>query len=328
LSLGGAAQQQRDYRGKRAKTHTGGSIAQVGRGAAGYTRFMQSPPPLAAPWQTGAKTNGTSIFAFIASLSGFVCFLGVGGALGVVLGLIARNEIARAEGRETGRGLASAAIALGVLNVCAAVIGVAVGITYLARPTATSTSRSAPAPAPTWGGPSATPPHPAKSPAKSAPPARASHEAGSQITALGTITLADISGDLETELDNQRRLAAAAGETLVLWLVVPGCKPCNGVAAALTSKEAQKALAKVRFVRVDREDFPPELDRLGIPTENIPGFALLDGRSHAKDFIHGGEWDADIAANIAPVLGKFAHGGYSKRRHPWRGPARDDETQL
>ena len=77
---------------------------------------MHSPPP-AAPWQDSAKTNGTSIFAFIASLSGFVCFLGVGGALGVVLGLIARGEISRAEGRETGRGLASAAIALGMLNV-------------------------------------------------------------------------------------------------------------------------------------------------------------------------------------------------------------------
>ena len=84
----------------------------------------------------------------------------------------------------------------------------------------------------------------------------------------------------------------------------------------------------MRLVRVDRDDFQPELDRLGIPTEKIPGFALLDTRGHARDFIHGGEWDADIAANIAPVLGKFAHGGYAKRRYPWRGPARDDETQL
>ena len=114
----------------------------------------------------------------------------------------------------------------------------------------------------------------------------------------------------------------------MLWLVVPSCKPCDGVAAALTSKDAQKALARVRLVRVDRDDFQPELDRLGIPTEKIPGFALLDARGHARDFIHGGEWDADIAANIAPVLGKFAHGGYTKRRERWHGPARDDETQL
>src|SRR6188768_1024240 len=96
---------------------------------------MQSPPPMpAAPWQDSAKTNGTSVFAFIASLSGFVCFLGVGGALGVVLGLIARSEISRARGRENGRGLATAAIALGIFNVCLTVIGAAAGIAYLARP--------------------------------------------------------------------------------------------------------------------------------------------------------------------------------------------------
>jgi hypothetical protein len=291
---------------------------------------MHSPPPTTAlPWQDSAKTNGTSVFAFIASLSGFVCFVGVGGALGVILGLIARNEIARAEGREGGRGLATAAIALGLLNVCATVIGVAVGITYLARPASVSAARGKPAvTAPVWSAPSPAPPA-AKPSLKPTPPAaRASRESGTQVTALGEITLANISGDLETELAEQRTLAATAGETLVLWLVVPNCKPCDGVAAALTSKDAQRALAKVRMVRVDRDDFQPELERLGVPTEKIPGFALLDSRNHVRDFIHGGEWDADIAANIAPVLGKFAHGGYAKRRHPWRGPTRDDETPL
>jgi hypothetical protein len=295
---------------------------------------MHSPPaaPLLTQAQDGAKTNGTSVFAFVASLSGYVCFLGVGGALGVVLGLIARSEISRAEGRESGRGLATAAIALGLLNVCLTVIGIAVGITYLARPKSASASSSPPAlTAPVWSSPGAAPraeKRGAKPAARPAPAARASREAGSQVTNLGDITLADVSGDLEAELVKQRTLAAAASETLVLWLVVPQCKPCDGVAAALTSKQAQKALANVRLVRVDRDEFQMELDRLGIPTEKIPGFALLDTRSHARDFIHGGEWDADIAANIAPVLGKFAHGGYTKRRFPWRGPPRDDETQL
>jgi len=291
---------------------------------------MDRPPlALSAPEQD-AKTNGTSIFAFIASLSGFVCFLGVGGALGVVLGLIARSEISRAEGREGGRGLATAAIALGIFNVCLTVIGTAAGIAYLARPAGAppSAARATPtATAPAWRPPS-TPPRAAKPSSNAAPPGRASREAGTTITSLGQITLADIAGDFEAQLDAQRTQASAAGETLVLWLVVNHCKPCDGVAAALTSREAQKALAKVRLVRVDRDDFQPELDRLGIPTEKIPGFALLDSRGHARDFIHGGEWDADIAANIAPVLGKFAHGGYAKRRYPWRGPPRDDETQL
>jgi len=290
---------------------------------------MQSPPggaPLPAPSYERAKTNGTSVFAFVSSLSGFVCFLGAGGALGVVLGLIARNEIARSEGRETGKGLATAAIVTGVLNVGLAVVGLAVGITLLARPKPVAARSVATVSAPAWGAPTSTP-HPAKS-APKAPPARASHELGTQITRLGDITLADISGDFEAELDKQRSAAGAASETLVLWLVVPGCKPCDGVAAALTSPSAQKSLSKVRLVRADRDEFQVELERLGIPTEKIPGFALLDAHNHPLDFIHGGEWDADVAANIAPVLGKFAHGGLKQRRHRWRGPAREDETQL
>lgn len=287
---------------------------------------MHSPPPPATPWQDGGKTNGTSVFALVSSLSGYVCFLGVGGALGVILGLIARGEIARAEGREKGRGLATLAIALGVLNVGLTVIGVAVGITYLARPTLSASRPPPTATAPVWSPPSTTA-RPTR-PAPKAPPARASRELGTRVTTLGEITVADLSSDFESELGAQRTLATAAGETLLVWLVVPNCKPCDGVSAALTSREAQKALSKVRLVRVDRDDFQPELERLGIPTEKIPGFALLDARGQVRDFIHGGEWDADIAANIAPVLGKFVHGAYGKRRHPWRRPARDDETPL
>ncbi len=285
-------------------------------------------PPFGAPWapHEASKTNGTSIFALLASLLGFVCFMGVGGVLGVILGLIARGEISRSEGRESGRGLANAAIILGTLNLCATVIGLAVGITYLANEKPTAARRSAPTvTAPSWAPPPVPSPHPTK---PGMPAARASRENGGQVTSLGTITLADISGDFEAELAQQRRAAGASGETLVLWLTVAGCKPCDGVAAALTSPIAQKALAKVRFVRVDRDEFQVELERLGIPTEKIPGFALLDAHNHPLDFIHGGEWDADIAANIAPVLGKFAHGSYPQRRHPWHGAAREDETPI
>ncbi|MEO8900596.1 MAG: DUF4190 domain-containing protein [Polyangiaceae bacterium] len=284
-------------------------------------------PPFGAPWapHEHTKTNGTSVFALTASLLGFVCFMGVGGVLGVILGLIARGEIARSEGRQGGRGLANAAIVLGTLNLCLTVIGFAVGIAYLANAAPKTAGPSAPAvTAPAWA-PLAAPPRPAK---PATPAARASRESGSQVTTLGTLTLADISDDFETELDKQRRAASAGGETLVLWLTVTGCKPCDGVAAALTSPIAQKTLAKVRFVRVDRDEFQVELERLGIPTEKIPGFVLLDAHNHPLDFIHGGEWDADIAANIAPVLGKFVHGSYPHRRHPWHGVAREDETPI
>ena len=293
---------------------------------------MQSPlagTPWAPRGAEHAKTNNTAVFAFVASLSSYVCFLGAGGVLGIILGMIARGEVKRSEGRETGQGLATAAVVLGTINLALTVLCLAVGITYLARPKPISSVRSAPAVSP-HGLPSPTnvaPAPPSKGLANSRP-SRASRELGSQNTAFGEILLADVSGDLETELGKQRSAAAAAGETLVLWLVVPGCKPCAGVAAALTSPVAQKALAKVRLVRVNRDEFQVELDELGIPTEKIPGFALLDAHNRPRDFIHGGEWDADTAANIAPVLGKFVHGAYAHRRDPWHGAVRDDETPL
>jgi Domain of unknown function (DUF4190) len=275
-----------------------------------------------------AKTNGTSVFALVASLSGFICFVGIGGALGIVLGLIARNEIARSEGREAGRGLATGAIALGIANLALSIVGLAVGITYLARPSPGAVPTAAPVTSPpAWAAPS-TAPHPAKRAPRARPEARASRASSTEVTAVGAITVADIGGDFEAELSKQHQAADAAGETPVLWVVVRDCKPCNGVAAALTSPVAQRALAKVRFVRVDRDEFQIELERLGIPTEKIPGFAILDGRDHVRDFIHGGEWDADVAANIAPVLGKFVHGSYRQRRHPWQGSAREGETPI
>lgn len=297
---------------------------------AGYTQTMQSPP-LGAPWTTNSpvKTNGTSVFALVASISGFTCFMGIGGALGVALGLIARSEIARSEGRETGRGIATAAIVVGVLNLSLAVIGLAVAITYLSQATPRATAHGVPAATAPSYKPAAPIPAP-RTPKTAARPllARSSREQGTQLTTLGAITVADIAGDFSTELDEQRRAAQSNNETLLLWLVVPNCKPCDGVAAALTDPATQKALNKVRLVRVDRDEFQVELERLGIPTEKIPGFVLLDAHNHPLDFIHGGEWDADVAPNIAPVLGKFAHGHYAKRRHPWRSPARDDETAL
>jgi hypothetical protein len=292
---------------------------------------MQSPAPgMRAPWipSQHAKTNGTSVFALVASLSGFVCFIGIGGALGIVLGLIARNEIARSEGREAGRGLANGAIAVGIMNLALSVVGLAAGITYLARPSSAAGVVTAPiATAPTWAPPSPVP-HPPKTATRPKPDARASRASGTEVTTVGTLTVADIGGDFTVELDKQHHAADAARETLLLWIVVRDCKPCDGVAAALTSPLSQKALDKVRLVRVDRDEFQIELDRLGIPTEKIPGFALLDARDHVRDFIHGGEWDADVAANIAPILGKFVHGGYRPRRHPWRGSVREDETPI
>jgi len=292
---------------------------------------MQSPAPFEQPWAPHAaqKTNGTAIFALVASILGYFCFAGVGGALGIVLGLIARSEIKRSEGREGGRGIANTAVGLGIANLTLSIVGLGVLIA-MAVTDAHPSSKSSPVgvtPPGFLAPPAAVPPPPAKT-APHKHEAKSSRALGTEVTSIGAIAVADISGDFEGEIETQRHAADAAGETLVLWVVVRDCKPCDGVAASLTSPLLQKALGKTRLVRVDRDDYQIELERLGIPTKKIPGFALLDGRSHVRDFIHGGEWGADTAVNIAPVLGKFVHGGYRQRHDQWQGGAREDETPI
>ncbi len=148
---------------------------------------------------------------------------------------------------------------------------------------------------------------------------------------VGVLTLVDIEPDivsLDDELEHQRRIALRAHERLLVWLVVPDCKPCRAVESALASPEMQMALARTRIVRLNATDFIPELSRIGVPIDAFPGFALLGPDGHATDYVHGGEWETDIPQNIAPVLKSFVEGTYVHRRNPWHGGPHEDETPI
>jgi hypothetical protein len=56
-------------------------------------------------------TNGLAIAGFVISIVGFFVF----NWLGVVFGIVALNQIKKSEGRQSGRGLAIAAIVIGSL---------------------------------------------------------------------------------------------------------------------------------------------------------------------------------------------------------------------
>jgi hypothetical protein len=148
---------------------------------------------------------------------------------------------------------------------------------------------------------------------------------------LGKLRLVDVipsKTGLRRALEGEQKSAQSAHERLLLFVVTTNCLPCNGVALALRDARMQSALAGVRLVRVDVSDFKVELAALGIPTETVPGFALLSESLRPIDFVHGGEWDADIPENIAPVLGAFVRGKYTDRRHRYRAAQRPDETTL
>lgn len=259
--------------------------------------------------------NKLAPLALASALASFVCLPAVGGLLAIGLGVAARSEMRRLPNRQGG-GLALAAILLGGVNLL--VSAVAAALLFLWVGEMNAPWRDAPPMASlTAPAPPAAPPRPV--------------DRAVDVSTVGEVLLVDIEPhvpSLSSELERQQKAAAEDDARVVLWLVGPRCLPCDGVESALADPVMQEALRGVRLVRLNAADFQVELARLHMPTHAIPAFALLGSTGRPIDYIHGGEWDEDIADNIAPVLGKFVRGEYRDRRYPWRGGVRDDETAL
>jgi hypothetical protein len=251
-----------------------------------------------------------------------------------VLGILGWRQTSKAGGAIRGRFSAGAGIAAGVLSMVFFVGEVALYLSLMrparvaasAPPSTDSADPAASASAdkdksdPSSGAPAVTPAEP--------PPNT------STVTTVGSITVVDVAlgiASLSNELKNQHAEATAHGEKLLLETTSSGsaCAPCQGVAASLSDPRMQTALDHVRLVRVDREPFEEDLAELEIPSKPFPGFFLLDSNLRVTDGINGGEWEDDVAANIAPVLGPFVRGAYNgKRRSPWKKLPRPGGTVL
>ncbi|MDI1448840.1 DUF4190 domain-containing protein [Polyangium sp. 6x1] len=133
----------------------------------------------------------------------------------------------------------------------------------------------------------------------------------------GNVTIVDVGvsvSSLSQELAKERAAAAAAGETLVVMTTKSECVSCRSLSASLGDSLMQTALAHVRLVRVDIDAFDEDLTGLKMPHERVPTFFLLAPDLYPRDAIDGGEWDEDVPANMAPVLGAFVRGKYETRR--------------
>jgi hypothetical protein len=285
------------------------------------------------PRSPDSRLNATALLSLLVSIFGTVCFFwGIAGIGAIVLGIVAQGEIRRSEGRQHGQGLAIAGITLGVVHLFALVLGTAAMFTMAVRPGSLLGhlgSRSHPAP------PVLPTPKPVPAPAPTPQPAErtgtVTREAATKTTVLGQLTLVDPGTEVQAFkalLASEQGHATLERQKLVVWVTATDCAPCTGVSVALSHPKVQEALAGVRLLRVDAADFHVELSRIGIPVDVMPGFALMGANGAPADYVNGGEWDADIPANIAPVLGAFVRGSYKTRRHPWRGVPRGDETTL
>ena len=148
---------------------------------------------------------------------------------------------------------------------------------------------------------------------------------------LGGLLLTDVSdgvNSLSVTLEEQARLAYEKGRTPVVWLVAPECRRCDDVAGALKHPRLQRALSHSVLIRVDAGQFGAELIDLQVPVSDLPGFAILSRDGTPLDFLHAGEWEEDAPLHMAPVLESFIEKTLSRRRFPWRGGPRSDETPI
>jgi hypothetical protein len=247
----------------------------------------------------------------------------VGALAGIVFGWSARRAIEASKGRKRGYGLATAGMALGVIGAMTwgALLSLWVW-TLRFRTDLASLDVDAPPGLTEPGHRRAPVPSAAPEPAKPDLPASGFLVPKTTTTRHeGAITLVDVgisATSLKEALAKERALAANAGETMVVMTTGGRCEPCQGVDTSFRDPLMQTALGRTRLVRVDVRSFQEDLNALKIPSERIPGFYLLALDLTPRDGIDGGEWDADIARNIAPVLGAFVRGKYTARREAWK----------
>jgi hypothetical protein len=260
---------------------------------------------------------------------GLICF-GAGPVLGmiaVVLGVLGWRQVTKAGGGLRGKFSAGAGILTGVLAISFFAGEVALYLT-LVRPQRIAAGSSSKAQEPS-AAVSSTADDDSSNAAGTTPAEPPS--GASAVTTVGHITVVDVAlgvASLSNELRRQHAEATAAGEKLLLETTATACPQCQGIASSLPDPRMQNALDHVRLVRVDRDPFEEDLAELEIPSRPLPGFFLLDSDLRVTDAIHGGEWDEDIAVNIAPVIGPFVRGTYAKRRAPWKKLPRPGGTVL
>lgn len=247
----------------------------------------------------------------------------LGAIAAIAFGWAARREIERAPEARRGHVLASVGFSLGVLlTLCwssAVGFGVWIWRTHSSGETAAALGEGEPSPEPASAASPA-------APLPDVPPPAAQPGAGGSVPQytthrrIGGVSIVDIGVDVSTlseELAKQRAEAHARGEKVLVMTTSDPCEPCRGVDRALSDPLMQTALRSVRLVRVDIDVFKEDLDQIKMPRRLYPGFFLLSPDLSPQDGINGGEWDDDIARNIAPVLGAFVRGQYTTRRQPW-----------
>jgi hypothetical protein len=276
-----------------------------------YDPYLSTPPPERPQLSTLAVSSVAALL------------LGpLGAVAAIAFGWIARREIAQAPAHRRGYGLATAGLMLGVLLSLSWGAAGALGVwTWRFHRGAEATSARRGGEGPPEPASTASPAAPMPSPPPAATQPGGSVPQHTTYRRVGGVAVVDVGIDVSTlgeELAKQRAEAHALGEKVLVMTTSDPCEPCRGLDRSLGEPLMQTALRSVRIVRVDIDVFKEDLDQLKMPRRLYPGFFLLSPDLTPQDGINGGEWDDDIARNIAPVLGAFVRGQYTTRRQPWQ----------
>jgi thioredoxin 1 len=101
----------------------------------------------------------------------------------------------------------------------------------------------------------------------------------------------------------------AAGRTPIVYFWADWCGPCKEFKSSLSDPLMQDALNNVTLIMIDT-DVDDQKDKHGseFGVSGIPAFVKVDKEGSFVDLVDGGAWDANIPANMAPVLKGFIAG--------------------
>jgi len=276
-------------------------------------------PPLSDPYLRVPRSPHQKPLSTLALTSILAPFVGgpLGSVAAIVFGWAARRELDGVGTQRRGYVLATLGMGLGICLTVAWGAAIAFGVWTMEQRTEAQLDSIAnvvtvgDTPRPPEGAVEAA--EPALPPSKAVPV----FQKETAVHKEDNVTIVDVGvsvSSLSQELAKQRAAAASAGETIVVMTTKSECVSCRSLSTSLGHPLLQTALARVRLVRVDIDAFDEDLTGLKMPHERVPSFFLLAPDLYPRDAIDGGEWDEDVPANMAPVLGAFVRGKYETRR--------------
>lgn len=240
-----------------------------------------------------ARTEGKAVAALVLGVLSVTCLGGIfTGLPAIILGALARRDIDRSQGRLAGAGIAAGGIAAGLFGTALTLILAASMLGGLLGE------------------------QPAARDVRAEVPGRIPVAAGTR--SYGPLDVVDLADDrsLRPQLAEAVKNASSKGRTVVLQTYLRHSHECAELAGALPDPRMQRALANVTLVRVDVAQFGEELRSMRVETDAAPWFYKLDASGRPIDAINADEWDDNIPANMAPILGPFVRGTLSARRAP------------